>query len=185
MAINWIAIEDALELWVRQSLAFTEGQVRWADQNADEPSDADHAVIRIGPIVSAAGPDNLEVRTDLAQASGQEIEHRSLGYREIAVNVQVFTDEVHGGSRAQALLDRARTRLHLPGVREGLFAAGLVPLRLGGVLNLTALEDSDMEGRASLDVTFVTTVTESERSGYIATVEVTHVESGSKTVISS
>lgn len=183
--MNWIVIEDALELWVRQALAFTEDQVRWADQNVDQPSGDDHAVIRIGPIVTPGGPDNLEVRTDLARPLGEEIEHRSLGYREITVNVQVFTNETHGGDRAQALLDRARTRLHLPGVREGLFAAGLVPLRLGGVLNLTALEDSDMEGRASLDVTFVTTVTESERSGYIATVEVTHVESGSKTVISS
>lgn len=184
MAINWVAIEDALWDWVKGATAFPDDAIRFADQNTEEAAYADSALITIGDLGSDRAPPTIHQTFNPAQAGaeiGLEVQQRT----EFSVTVDVFTDETTGGNRAVAFAAQVRARIAFESVRSALRAAGVVPLASGAVRNLTTLEDADREGRAQLEVTFQTTVTDTERSGYIATVEATHVETGATTIITS
>ena len=173
MALDWSDIEDALHTWARDSSGLPDAQVVWADQNVNQPSGA-HLVIRFGAFTQLGSIDAVRVLTDLDRDAGEEIEHRTQGVRELVVSVQAFSPATVGDATARSLLSRLQSSLALPGVREGLYAAGLACLEQGTVLNLAEVANADFQGRASLDVRFGLTDEASEFTGYIASTEVTN-----------
>ncbi len=164
--------EDAIWAWVQAATGLPEGSVVWADQN-DAQRARPFVTLRIGDHLQVGAVDAVQSYTDLTRPAGQEVELRVEALRDFAVTVQAFTSQTHGTPSARTLLQRVQTALGLPSVREALRAAELVPYDAGSVINLSALDVADFEGRASLGVRFYTADTASEYVGYMAQATIT------------
>lgn len=172
----WTRREDALWDWVKAGSGLPDAQVIWADQNAAQPPDPFITLRLSGPLTQLGAADAVVVEFDESAAQGQEMIHTVEGARELTVVVQAYSDATHGPRSGFALLASVQTAMALPSVRAGLHAGGLYPFDAGAIQNLSALEVTDFEGRASLAVRFYVTETAVERTGYIDAV------SGSQTV---
>jgi hypothetical protein len=77
-----------------------------------------------------------------------------IGYRELTINVQVFSRQSHGDVSARALIERARLCLANPVYRDELRSAGLVFVENHPVADLNFTFQNRKENRSAFDVVF-------------------------------
>jgi hypothetical protein len=168
--MSWTAIESAVQNWVEGATGLDDAHVIFAEQNAATPA-GDFITIRLGDTVALGAYDRVEVIHRPENPPGEEVELTSHGCRELTVSIQAFTVETHGDASGRALLSKVRNALALPAVREALRAVGLAPFDSGSVRNITALVDTDFQGRAIFEARFNLTESAVERTTFIETVE--------------
>lgn len=172
--IDWSAIEKALVAWLEDA---TGCPVLVADQRAPQPSPP-YVTLRIdGPEV--VGSDEIRVSSDLAQDPGEEVRLELRGQRTFTASINVYSQQRPTASApydhaksARHLAESIQASLALPSALASLYAAGLSVVAAGPVQNLTFLQDADHVERMQMDVRLATASSVSERTGYIATVDV-------------
>lgn len=177
-------IEDAVKAWLGAATGLPPTNVVIADQNAPPP-DGSYVSVRVGASISR-GVDELHQTETVGAPAGEEVEFRLHSDRTVTVTVTAYsasTTDESGADVAVDVLEKARNKLGLPTIRDALNTAGLGVVEQGQVQNLSAVAGADFEGVASLDVRFSFRQTNTERTGYIATVEVTNTETGDEFVI--
>lgn len=169
MVLNWLTVENALQAWLKGAVG---GEVIWSNQDGCQPS-MPYGTLKIsGPRQSSPTPEILNT-TNLSNPAGQEIEQTVVLHGQITVSCQVYARPTTGAGTARELLEQARKALFLPTQRERLRAAGLALVEAGDTQDLTALLETTWQSRAVMDVRFNVVDTASEKTGYIATVNVT------------
>lgn len=172
MATNWTAIEDAILAWVVASTGLAVGQVVFSDQNAAAPA-GDYATVTVGDFIPLGGPAGTRIEFDAGADLGEEITHYAERLGELNVSVQAYTSATHGNDSARAVLEKAQAALELSTYRFQLNAVGLGVLDAGRVQWVPRVSNAAIEGRAVLDVRFALLQTAEQKTGYIATAEVT------------
>lgn len=76
------------------------------------------------------------------------------GYREVTINVQIFSRQAKGQKSSRELIEKARLCLANPICKENLRKAGLVFLENHSVVDLDFSYDQRHENRSSFDVVF-------------------------------
>lgn len=169
--MNWTALEDALHGWVVASTGYPAARVLWRDQIVNTPL-ANHITLHLnGPIV--LGTDEQVHATDLLQPAGQEIELKVQGDREWSLEVQCYTGQTTTSSDAKSTLSTLQTVGQLPSKRDLLAAQGITLFDLGSVQYTPEVREVAYLGRAILLMRFYSRDVASERTGYIAEVEIT------------
>lgn len=169
--MDWTAIEDALHAWVVSSTGYASNRVLWRDQDANAKV-ADHITLHLsGPIV--LGTDELRSSTDLLQPAGQEIKQSVQGDREWSLQVECFTGAVTTSSDAKSILSNLQTVGQLPSKLALLDAQGISLFDLGSVQYTPEIREVAYQGRALLLMRFYSRDVATEKTGYIAEVEVT------------
>jgi hypothetical protein len=77
-----------------------------------------------------------------------------VGYRELTINVQVYSRQARGERSARDLIERARLLLANPVYRDELRSAGLVFVESHPVTNLDFTFQNRAENRSAFDVVF-------------------------------
>ena len=169
--MNWTAIEDALHAWVVASTGYPANRVLWRDQNANAKV-ADHITLHLsGPIV--LGTDELKSSTDLLQPPGQEVTLSVRGDREWSLQVECFTGQVTTSSDAKGILSTLQTVGQLPSKLTLLDAQGITLFDLGSVQYTPDIQEVAYQGRALVLMRLYSRDAASEKTGYIAEVEIT------------
>lgn len=178
--IGWASVEKALVAWLNTATGCT---VRLADQRAPQLA-YPYATIRLdGP--APVGTDDLRATSDLDKPAGEEVGLELRGQRTFTASINIYSQQKplsatpydHTKS-ARHLAELAQASLALPTPLAGLYAAGLSVVAIGPIQNLTFLQDTDHVERMQMDVRLATASSASERTGYIATVDVAHDQGG-------
>lgn len=172
--IGWADIEKALVDWLGTA---TGCPVLLSDQRAPQPS-RPYVTLRLdGPEV--VGTDELRASTDLDQDPGEEVRLELRGQRTFTASINVYSQQRPSNAHpydhtksARHLAESIQASLALPSALASLYAAGLSVVAAGPVQNLTFLQDADHVERMQMDVRLATASSVSERTGYIATVDV-------------
>ena len=172
MPINWTEIEDAIHASFVSATGMTATKVLWGEQANPQPV-RPFATLKImsGP-VRLGGVDEVRKSYNPAAPLQQEITHEVSGQREITVECQVFSDNVHGANAARAILSKLQTGLFLPTIRYALNTAGLSLMASDSIVDLTAIVATKFQSRANLDLRFNLVDTASQLHGYIETAQV-------------
>lgn len=168
MAIDYAAITETVRVWIRDSLALPDGQVILQDQTGMELQPP-YATVRVNGSSKPFPQDYSGRNQDLGRPPGQEIEVYVTGPRVITAAVNVFTKGAFGGAGATAMLANARDRLELDSVQFAFAAAGVALSESSEVRNLSALLETNFQGRAHLELTLLAMSAESELTGYVET----------------
>lgn len=169
--MDWTAIEDALHAWVVASTGYASNRVLWRDQNANAKV-ADRITLHInGPIV--LGNDELASSTDLLQPAGQEITLYVRGDREWSLQIECYTGQTTTTSDAKSIMSKLQTVGQLPSKLALLDAQGISLFDLGSVQYTPEIREVAYQGRALLLMRFYSRDVATEKTGYIAEVEVT------------
>lgn len=169
--IDYAAITEAVRVWVRDSASLPDGQVILQDQTGRELQPP-YATVRVNGSAKAFPMDYAGSETDLTQAAGQEVERFVAGHRVITAAVNIFTKGAFGGAGATSMLSNARDRLELESVQAAFAAAGAALSEASDVRNLSALLETNFQGRAHLELKLLAVSVESERTGYISSIAV-------------
>jgi hypothetical protein len=170
--ISWPAIQSALEAWIVAATGLQAAQVIHKNKKVPQPMPP-YVELRPGTLATV-GQDELREITNLANA-GAEIELQVIGRRSFTVSVQAYSaaaDAVDNG--AVDLLTKAKMALALPSRLAAFRAAGLSLIEAEAVLDLSTRTPGGT-GRASMDVRFNVTDSASEFTGYIATVNLSPI----------
>lgn len=169
--IAWSSIEDAVRAWVLSASGLAAEAVYFADQAVPASELGARIVVRLGDVLQV-GTDALEHTYSDARPVGAEIEYTARGPRELVVSLQAFAPATVGsGTTARSLLAACQAALGLPSVRDALNLAGLGVLQEGAIQRIPGTSSNAPEDRAVLDTRFCLGQTTTERTGYIATVE--------------
>jgi hypothetical protein len=98
-----------------------------------------------------------------------------VGYRELTINVQVFSRQSGGDVSARALIEKARLCLANPVYRDELRSAGLVFVENQPVADLNFTFQNRKEKRSAFDVVFRLVINEqlsTDSTGYFDTIAV-------------
>lgn len=174
--MNWTALENALHAWVVSATGYPAARVLWRDQGANALT-ADHITLHLsGPIV--LGTDEEYDKTDLFQPPGQEVEMIVQGDREWSLQVECYTGQTTTSSDAKSILSTLQTVGQLPLRRAILSAEGITIFDLGSVQYAPAIREAGFQGRAIVVMRFYSRDAASEKTGYIAQVEITDTGAG-------
>lgn len=77
-----------------------------------------------------------------------------IGYRELTINIQIFSRQARGEKSARSLIEKARLCLANPVYRDELRSAGLVFVENHPVTSLDFTFQNRAENRATFDVVF-------------------------------
>lgn len=169
--MDWTAIENALHAWVVSSTGYASNRVLWRDQDANAKA-ADHITLHLsGPIV--LGTDEVKSTTDLLQPPGQEVTLSVRGDREWSLQVECFTGQVTTSSDAKSILSALQTVGQLPSKLAILDAQGITLFDLGNIQYTPDIQEVGYQGRALVLMRLYSRDEASERTGYIAEVEIT------------
>lgn len=156
MAIDWEAVETAIQNWVEAGSGYPDANVLWAQQSPPR-KDQPFVLLEVRSL-RVVGQDWVTVR-DAPDAEGEEeptpgaeIEHVVGGTRELVLAVSVFGGEAIGPLSSAGVLSRILTAASLPAIREALNAAGVGIGGFGHVTTMVEIADSLVEPRAVCDV---------------------------------
>ena len=179
--MDWTALEDALHGWVVASTGYAANRVLWRDQNANAPV-ADHITMHLsGPIV--LGTDQLRSTTNLLDPPGQEITQSVQGDREWSLQVECYTGSTTTSSDAKGVLSGLQTKGQLPTKYALLSAAGITLFDWGSVQYTPEIREVAYQGRAILLMRLYSRDAATEKTGYIAEVEITDLTTPARTYI--
>jgi hypothetical protein len=170
MALAWATVENALHAWVVSASGLAAGKVLWAFQNIGQ-RERPYVTLRILGL-ERVGHDALVQSYDADAAAGQEVTLAVDGRRTLVVSVQAYSAGVVGAGTAREIVAKVQTALSLPSVQTTLRAAGLAVLNEGRITDVPELVETRWESRASLDVRFHCIDSASEKTGYIASVQI-------------
>lgn len=170
-AANFEAIENALQAWVTGATGIPGDRVVWAEQNGPRPA-RPFATLRLGNVISPGLTDEERCTVVEGGAPGADLRIETVAQQEIVITVETFTAATTGNGSALALLTRAKNALSKNSQIEAFDAAGIAVVDRGTVQNLTALLDTEFEGRASLDVRIRFVDGAEDLTTWIATAEV-------------
>lgn len=176
--INMEDFRNAIHDWFSKATGL---QTVWRDQSAPEP-ELPFASLRIlnGPEAYSPTWEERE-ETDLNRPAGEEIKMTSTVPCRFVISCQVYVGLPDGrdpGLDALSYILRAKGALGLASYQADLREKNISVSRTGTVQNLTALQASEMESRANIDVTFNTVLAVEEYVGYIKKVHATAPELG-------
>jgi hypothetical protein len=169
MALAWANIEDALHAWVAEATGLP---VIWADQNAPQPS-SDFCTMRIRSF-KKLGLTDAVVRfyhSEPEADADTPLEYKSQGIREFTLAVNALTRRTNRTTSATVVLSNLQASADMPSTTARLKAVGLVLVDCNDVLNLSGLLETDIQGRALLEIRFRVTDSLSEWVGIIERVE--------------
>lgn len=127
-------------------------KVVWKAANANAPAPPS-MLLKIGGHVPL-GIDYLAETFDAARV-GREVKLETAGFREVMLDVEVFTASPPanaGASSATGIANRLVSSLLLPNVREPLRRAGFVPVDTGPVQPVPDLVNVGFRGRALVTI---------------------------------
>jgi len=169
--MDWTAIEDALHAWVVSATGYAAARVLWRDQDANAKV-ADRITLHIsGPIV--LGTDERVSATELLEPAGQEITLSVRGDREWSLQVECYTGATTTTSDAKGILSKLQTVGQLPSKLALLDAQAISLFDLGSVQYAPEIREVAFQGRALLLMRFYSRDVATEKTGYIAEVEIT------------
>jgi hypothetical protein len=174
---DWSALENAIRTWVKTGSGLSDTLVIWANQDGPRPT-SQHATILIGADTPVGAAPAVTHAYDEDADTGEEITITAREVSELAVTVQILGGAATTSSNARALAKKTQVALGLPTVRAALKAAGLSCFDRGKVESVPEVLDADYEARAVLDVRFYIADDASEVIGYIATVEIEDLDTG-------
>jgi hypothetical protein len=179
MAITgWRAIQDAIQAAMAAAAALPPEKVLWAFQNVNQPANP-YLKLSI-PGLLTKGQDWLSQAYDATRPAGQEIELQPMGTREVAIELQAFTDEVADESSAHFYLDGISTALIRPSIRDLLTAVGVSIFDPQGVQYAPAVVAANFRGRATATLrSYIPAQAASEYVGYIRSFRGTLTSAGS------
>jgi hypothetical protein len=167
--MSWADIENAVHKAVCLASGYAAEQVIWSFQDYNAPT-LDYINLTFGGEL-ALGQDWVRITQDLTRPAGQEIKIDIRGIREVPLQIEVFTSDVHGNDSARRVAEMVRTKLRLDGVRHGLRRAGLSPFDSDSVQWVPDIPTANFRGRAVLNVRCYVPVMDCyEYVGYIARV---------------
>lgn len=159
MAIDWEPIKAALHAWMTAGASLPPGRVIWANQGAPIPP-IPYASINYRLAVARLGISDEERAT----TTDGVIAH--VGQRRVSVSCNLY------GKGAIALLEAAQEALQTYAGRAPFDAANLAVLDKGEVRDLSALEDTQIEERAQLDLVIGLATVTNEVVGWIEDVAI-------------
>jgi len=174
VGLNFDDIKAAIAQAVLSASALPVGKVIWSRQDGPSPA-VPYITLEMGTVRRVGGTDEADHTFNGSAPAGQEIVERVGGPRVLGVSMEAFTLKVAGTNAGVPLLEKVRTRLQLPSIRDTLrSSAAALTLEDSDeeVLDLSQVRHVGFEGRASVGLYFSTTEIEEDTPvGYIATVQ--------------
>ncbi len=168
--MSWADTEDAIHAAIVEAARLPATQVRWKHQNFDW-EDNPCVVLSLGGDITI-GIDRIKYTQDLSRPNGQEIRQQVSGLREVALEIECYSDSVTGNITARRLCELIRTRMRLPSVRYGMRAVGVTPFDPGPVEWVPDIIAAGFEGRAICSVRcYMPAQDMDEYCGYIGRVQ--------------
>lgn len=181
MAIDWPAVETALQNWIEVASGLDDRHVIWAQQ-AGQRLEPPFFVLEVRAL-RVVGVDWLEVRDAAAPEPGAEIEFVVRGARQMVLGVSCFAGDAVGALSSMALLGSVLTAARLPSTQAALSAAGVGVGSFGPVQSLAVQIGTDIEPRAVGEVTLHLAEERVEAGTYVEHVEIVDEGSGAATVV--
>ncbi len=178
--MTWYLTRDAIVAAVVAASGLS--SVIWEGQDADQPA-LPYVAIAIGGL-QEIGMDWVIPHTDLNRPEGQEIELAVTGWRDVSLELKVYTEATIASSTATdatAIGERIRSSLLLPSIRRNLATVGVVPIDSSPSNNVPPIVAIKFRGFALIDVRcYMAAETVSEYCGYIASLSgtITAVDTG-------
>lgn len=172
------AAEQALVTWVKGVTGFS--RVILKNQKVPQ-QDLPYATIFLpAGRQPGGGPPDTDRYTDLTKPAGSEIEYRTGSHEQAIVQIEIFTRATVGAaSLANPPAPPARdfaADLSISAfaylTRSSLLAAGLIPVSIENVQDLSERSGPVGQGRALVEIRFRFVETWSDRTGYINTAQV-------------
>lgn len=171
--MSWVAVENALVAWIRAASGLPESAVLLANQKATQPALPFIELKLSPPRRSFSSRPSVVQSYDGSAPAGQEIALTAVFEIEITVQLQAFTDPTSGDSDARSLLQQVHDSLGLESTLQPLRDVGLGLSDAGDIVDLTALANTKFQGRAALDIVFITSSEAVEKNTYVATIGLT------------
>jgi hypothetical protein len=169
--MSWTDVEDALHDAVAAGAGLSGSSVVWANQGGPRLARPFLTVRRSGP--QELGSTAI-VRKDYDNTApaGTEVQTRVRRQLSFTLSVQAFTTALTGTANAVALLDAVQAQMRKRAQLDAFRAVGIALEDAGTVQDLSAVLQTDFEGRAAVDMTFRIASETLETTGYIETVNV-------------
>jgi hypothetical protein len=169
VSLDYDSLEAAIKACIVAATGLPTDAVRFAYaayQGVPRPVGQPFVTMMLGPS-STVGIDGLTTTFDATRDLGEEIEISSNATREFRLYLQAFGGTPMGNRSALAILQKARERLVLPGVRSLMTDQGITPIGPGAVQYVPSIEGTKFESRATLEIRCYVRADEQEYAGYI------------------
>ena len=163
MGLDMAAIEVVVRNWIMEATSLSGPKVIFDKPNAPKPKEP---YCTIDPNTAVA---RLGIRDEERLSDDNPGVIEFVGNRRITMSINFY------GENANTLANNAMNKLQSYGVAELFRVANVSPEDLGGVRDLTFLEDTEYTQRAQLDVALLATSSFTEDVGYIETVGLTFI----------
>jgi hypothetical protein len=170
----WADLEKVLHDAVVAGSGIPGAKVIWWAQNFPRPA-RPYAVVKRGTVTPIGSTVERRKVYNSTAPAGSEIELHAREQVEFTLGVQIFTADARGDACAVALAEAVRAHLTARGQLDAFQVAGLALVNRGIVQNVSALLQTDYEGRASLDVTFRVATETVESTTFIQTADVEQI----------
>ncbi len=145
--IDFVAIENALVSWVRQSTGLT---TVWANQNRPQ-SARPYALLK-----KVAGPTVIGRDEQRRRMSGGQLFTDIIGQRSMTFSVQVFSSSDKPGENAQHYLAIAQAALEHDATIDVFELAKISVSQIGPCVDLDSIAGAGFESRAGFDLSIST-----------------------------
>lgn len=171
----WRDISIALIDWIATALDIDREQILWKNQNLPQPA-YPFVTLHRDTILTEGFQDEVRNSTDLTQPIGKEVILETYGVRTFTLNVDIRLDEEAGSADPEKdavfLLDKLQSSLRFPEALDVLCLAGVAIVENLPIVDLSAVVNSEILGRAAMDLRVRVTSVATENTGFIDTVNV-------------
>ncbi len=168
------AVEDALYEW---ALGATGVVPIWLGQRINQLRPP-YITLQLASITTDAPFERRVNGEPDDPGAGEEVEITYCAISRIVLSCNTYGVSNEPRSDARAVMDKLLASLHMDAASAPLSAAGLALVDTGAALSLDELVDEAHLSRVQCDITFSLAQNITERTGYIATAEVTSTDFG-------
>lgn len=168
MSADWIEIKTALHDFAARATGIA--TVIWARQNGPRPP-LPFVELSVSADTSTGLADEERQRENETPTPGAELILETGGNDEFTITIEVFVDP--DTDDAPARMRRVRRALSKDSEVNSFDAVGLAVIDSGAIQDVSAMLDTEQEGRATFDVRFRYADSSEEPTTFIETVETT------------
>jgi hypothetical protein len=176
--ITWQIVQDAIVAAMAAASGLDQSRILWAFQPIGEPQLDDPidggggntTYLKLSlPTILKLGQDWVQTTYDGTRPAGQEIAAQPTGFRELPLELQVFTSSTADGNAAIFVAEQIGTAMILPSIADPLAAVGVTVFDPGPVNYAPSVVGANFRGRATCTLRmYAPAIAVAQLYGYIA-----------------
>lgn len=190
--ITWDTIQNAIVAAFAAASGLDAARIIWAFQPIAEPvlddpidnptPSSNRTYLKLSlPTILSVGQDWVEYLYDAGRPAGQEIAVQPTGFRELPLELQVFTSSTADGAAAVFVADQIKSAFILPAIADLLAAVGVTMFDPGPIAYVPQIVNANFRGRATCTMRmYAPAIAIAQLIGYIAELKGNTTISGGK-----